>query len=223
LISKSLSTEQAALCSEFLGLTDLETEYFFLLVLWDRAGNQVLKKLLKRQLDRLKKRASELVNRVQVKQTLSEGQKAVFYSDWIYSAVWQLVSIPSHQDVDSIARFLDLPKKRVKETVEFLISIGMIKDVKGKLQIGPASIHLESYSPWIRSHHFNWRQKALESLHDDETAKLHYSCPLTISKADALRLREMIATFIEQVNRVVDPSPSEELRCLNVDWFKIGI
>jgi len=219
--TKTLSPEQAAGTCEFLGLTDLEAEYFLLLVQWDRAGNLSLKKILRKQLDALKKRALELVYRVQVKQILTEEQKAVFYSDWIYSAIWQMTAISSYGGIDLIAQALDLPKKKVKEAVDFLLSMGMCKTVKGKLKNGPTSVHLESFSPWIRSHHMNWRQKAMEGLHEEEAAKLHYTCPLTLSKSDALKLRDLIVKFIEQVNKVVDPSPSEELHCLNIDWFKI--
>ena len=68
----------------------------------------------------------------------------------------------------------------------------------------------------------NWRQKAIECLEDERTAKLHYTAPMTLSKKDAEHVRERIAKFLESLVGVVEPSASEELHCLNIDWFEVG-
>jgi hypothetical protein len=70
-------------------------------------------------------------------------------------------------------------------------------------------------------HHINWRQKAIERVQEKGESQLHYSCPMTLSAKDALKLREMVVKFLESVDAVIEPSPSEELHCLNVDWFRI--
>ena len=45
---------------------------------------------------------------------------------------------------------------------------------------------------------------------------------MTLSHKDALKIRQMIIEFIQSVNKVVDPSPSEEIHCMNIDWFVVG-
>lgn len=218
---KTFTLEQASLVAEFFGLNDLETEYFLLLVQLDRAGNESLKKNLKKQIDNLKARSSELVNRMRSDKKLSEEERAVFYSDWIYSAVRQLTAIKEFHNLDAIAAYLNLSTKRTKEIIDFLLATGLCQQEKNRLVVGPSHTHLESSSPWVRTHHMNWRQRALQELNREEKAKIHYTGPMTLSKEDALVVREMIAKFLEEIKKVVDPSPSEELRCLNIDWFKI--
>lgn len=219
---KTFTLEQASEVCTFFGLSEMESEYFILLVQLDRAGNESLRKILKRQIGTLKKKATQLVNRLQSEKKLSEEKRAIFYSDWTYSAVRQLTAINGFHHLDIIADYLDLSKKQTKNILEFLLTSGLCKEERGKILIGPSSTHLEAHSPWVRSHHINWRNKAIEKMNQEEDAQLHYTAPLTISKADALKLRGMIVQFLEQMDKVIEPSPSEELRCLNIDWFKIG-
>lgn len=218
---KSFTLEQAALVSEFLGLTSIEEQYFLLLVSFDRAGNESLRKILQKQITELKSKSSELATRLQSQKNLTEEKRAVFYSDWIYSAIRQLTAIREYQSPAKISEYLHLPQKRTREVLDFLVSAGLCVEERGVFKIGPSSTHLESDSPWVKSHHINWRVKAIQQLNQEEAAKLHYSCPLTISKADAIKVREQIVQLLESVDKVIEPSSSEELRCLNIDWFKI--
>lgn len=218
---KSFSTDQAAMTSEFLGLTELESEYFVLLVQLDRAGNSAAKNHFSRQLQRVLEHANTISRRVKVDAELSEEQRAVFYSDWAYSAIRQSVAIPGLNHAEPIAEHLGLPRKKVQKILEFLVKAGLCKIEKGEYKVGPASTHVEASSPWVRVHHTNWRQKAIQSLDGNQPNKLFYTSPLTLSKRDCDAIREKILQFIEQVNSIVDPSPSETFYCLNVDWFPI--
>lgn len=218
---KTFTLEQASTTAEFLGLNDLESEYFLSLVQIDRAGNEALRKILKRQLSGLRKKAADLSNRLSPRSTLRDELRATFYSDWTYSAVRQLTAIPTFDNIEDIAARLSLPRKQVKNIIDFLLRSGLCKEEKGKLSVGPSSTHLEVSSPWIKSHHCNWRQKAIQEINREDDLKLHYSSPLTLSKSDAARVREMLIKCIDEVDKVIDPSPSEELRCLNIDWFRI--
>jgi len=218
---KSFTLEQAALTAEFLGLTEEETDYFLLLVQLERAGNPALKRNLKRQLTAKKETSRELVHRLKSEVKLKEEERATFYSDWAYAAIRQLTALSGFDSVDKIAAHLSLSRKRTKGLVDFLLSTGLCVEKNGKLAIGPKSTHLEANSPWVRVHHINWRQKAIEKVQETGESRLHYSCPMTISASDALKIREMIVKFLETVDAVIEPSPSEELHCINVDWFRI--
>lgn len=219
---KSFTLEQAALAAEFAGLSRQEAEYFVLLVQLDRAGNEPLRKMLRGQLETMRANARELVNRLSAKRKLTEQERAQFYSDWIYSAIRQMTAIPGYDNVDAIARSLDLTLRETKEAVAFLLRIGLCVEHKGHLKIGPSSTHLESSSPWIKSSHRHWRDKARQYLGTEQESALHYTAPMTLSKRDAKKLRELITQFLERVDTIVEPSPSEELHCLTIDWFKVN-
>ena len=218
---KDLNFDQAVLTSEFFGLNELESEFFVALVQMARAGNESSRKMVKKRLTELKSQSSELKNRVKSEGKLSEEQRAIFYADWSYTAVRQLSAIPKLNDVETIAKKLNLSIKKVRSVTSFLISAGLCRETKGRISPGPASTHVDANSPWSRIHHTNWRELALRTLDQENQDHVHYTSPMTLSRRDAKVLRELILKFIESVNKVVDPSPSEILYCLNIDWFEI--
>lgn len=219
---KSFTLEQAASTADFFEFTDPEIEFFLLLVQWDRAGNASLKDKIRIQLEKLKKQARELGHRLKSEKKLSEEARAIYYSDWIYAAVMQMTAIPGQNNLDAIAEACSITKKRAKEVTDFLIHEGLCRNSRDGLEIVTANLHLESTSPWVHFHHFNWRHKAMEQISARDPNALHFSAPLTLSQKDALKLRAMIVDFLVQTEKLIEPSPTEELHCLNIDWFRVG-
>jgi uncharacterized protein (TIGR02147 family) len=230
---KTFTPEQAVSACEFFALSEIETDYFLLLVQLDRAGSPALKKNIHRQIEKIREQSKELVNRLSSKHKLSEEDRAIFYSDWSYSAVRQMMAINGYQQLDSIADYFGFSRRQTKNIIEFLLRVGLCVEVndgaeaggkegKGtKFKVGPTTTHIESSSPWVRLHHMNWRQKSIEALNAEGHAKLHYTAPMTLSKADAELVREQIVKLLESVDSIIEPSPSETLFCLNIDWFQV--
>lgn len=218
---KLLNLEQGILVCEYFGLKSLEKDYFLVLVELERAGNKQLREHFIHKKNELQNQSRDLKNRIPAVFEFSEENKAVFYSDWLYSAISLLSSINGYNSIDQIANYFDVSRKRTNNIMDFLLKTGLCVDDKGKLRLGPSSIHLSSESPWINSLHRNWRLKALESLKTDNAGKLHYSSPMTLSISDAEKIRSKIVKMIEEVGKAVDASPSEGLFCLNVDWFTV--
>ncbi len=219
---RQLSLEQASLISEFLGLSEIESEYFLVLVQLDNAGNESLRKMLTAQANRIKKSATVISKRLSVTTEVSDADKPIYYSDWIFIAVQQLIAIPNFDSEYKIAERLGVPVKRVKEAITFLLHAGLCIEKDGKIAIGPARIHLAPDSPWIKQHHTNWRAQAINRMYSEDDMKLHYSSPMTLSKSDCEKIRKRLVAVIEEIGKIVDPSPSEELTCLNIDWFNVG-
>jgi uncharacterized protein (TIGR02147 family) len=219
--NKELNLEQAANVCAFLGLTELETEYFLKLVSYERAGTDRLKKILLKEINKLKSQSQKLSQRLDVKKVIPDAEKAIFYSDWYYSAIRLLVGIKGFQDIDSIAEYFGLPRKLVSDVMQFLLNTGLCVEENGIYDVGVGRTHLDADSPFIKLHHLNWRYRALENIKHDYPTKLHYSAPMTLSHKDAEKVRERLVKTIEEVGKLIDPSPNEELMCLNMDWFKI--
>jgi uncharacterized protein (TIGR02147 family) len=219
---KSLSLEQGAQVCEFFGLTELETEYFLKLILLERAGSEKLKTVLKNEIAKIKVQAQKISSRLDVKKVLQEEERAIFYSDWYYSAIRLLIGIPEYQSIDSISSRLGLPRKVVIETINFLLQTNLIIRDENGLHVGPSRTHLDADSPFIKMHHTNWRHQALEHIKQPYPQKLHYSAPMTIGKSEVHVIRGMLVKMIEDIGKVIDPAPNEELMCLNLDWFKIS-
>jgi uncharacterized protein (TIGR02147 family) len=216
---KQLSPDQAFALTEFFALSSLESEYFLQLVQLERAGSPKLRAFLSTKLELIREQSSQLSKRLESEKTLSENAKGIFYSDWTYSAVRQLTAIGRFQSVEAIARALSLPAKEIRRVLDFLVEHGLCKEEKGLFTVGPQSTHLPASSPWVQVHHRNWREQAIGAVKRPDPEALFYTCPLTMGEADAPKVRELAIRFIEEVNKVVDPSPSERLYCLNIDWF----
>ncbi len=218
---KCFTLEQAVSTAGHFNLNELETEYFILLIQLDRAGTKPYRQFVEKQIERIRFKSQDLANRVLHDTQISEEKRATYYSDWIYSAIRLSTLLPGLKTIEALAEHYHLPLVKVKTVVDFLLTAELLKLEKGELSIGVRSTHLNAQSPWIKSHHANWRQKALQDISGGSLQALHYSAPLTISKSDSEKIREIMVKAINAVDEIMEPSESEELHCLTIDWFQV--
>lgn len=220
-LKKHFTLEQSCLAAEYFGLNTIETSYFLLLVNRDRAGTTLLKRNFDVQLNEIKQKSTELKVMLPHDRPLTQEEKAIFYSNWFYTAIWAQTSIEGFNTRDSLEKYFNLPRKLINEVTQFLIKTGLCVEEKGYLKPGHKYTHLEAESPLVSRHHANWRIKAMERHPNLSQSELCYSSPLTLSKKDALIVKERLSELITEINKIRDPSPSEALYCINVDWIKI--
>lgn len=218
---KQFTSDQACALAEYFGFNDLETQYLLRLVELERAGTERLRTVLKKQLGQLRSQSRELSAVIPGKKTLSEEEKATFYSNWYYPGIWALTSIPGHQTMDAITKYFGLPRILVNRVISFLVKTGLCIEENGLLRPGTTYVHLEADSPFIGRHHAMWRQKAIERHPTLTENELAYSSPLSVSYQDAEKIRKLIVDCVEQVNKIREPSPCETLYFINFDWVKL--
>lgn len=219
---KHLSPEQAIRVAQHFTLSPKETSFFLLLVNYQKAGSADLQQHLKNEIDHAIEINRELSERLPKTRELSPEERAVFYSSWMYSAVRVLSSIPPFHTKAEIAKRLRLPHPLLDQILETLLQTGLCVEKDGKILPGPQSTFLPAKSPLVSRHHGNWRIKAMErhpQLKGNE--ELAYTSPLSLSSADVLKIREILAKTIERVDEIVAPSDCERIFCLNVDWFEV--
>src|SRR5262245_18895889 len=120
-----LSQEQSLALTEYLGLNELETEYFVALVQLARAGDARTKRFCESVVGRLRDKAMNLGSRLAAKSALSEQDQALFYSSWVYAAIRLLSAVPVAQSRAAFAETLGLSSSRVNKAVDFLVSRGL--------------------------------------------------------------------------------------------------
>jgi plasmid maintenance system antidote protein VapI len=218
--TKQFTLDQACSLADYFGLNELETQYLFHLVELERAGTERLRATLKRQLAQLKEQSKNLSAVVPGKRTLSEEEKATFYSNWYYAGIWALTSIEGYQTADAIVKYFGLPKLLINRVIMFLLKTGLCIEEKGLLRPGTTYVHLENDSPFIGRHHSSWRQKAMERHTMLSETEIAYSSPMSLSNEDAAKIRKLVIEWVEQANKIRDPSPCETLFFLNIDWIK---
>lgn len=218
---KNLTLEQACLLAEYLGMGELESDYFLTLVEVERAGSAKLKRMLDKRLKQLKTQAKQVSSHLPRAKVLTDEDKAIFYSDWYYSGIRLLTSLPKYQNRDALAVFLSLPPSIIGKAVEFLLRTGLCEEESGRLRMGSSRTHISPDSPLVYRHHTNWRLKAMQRFPAVSEDEIVFTAPLTIARADVPAVREVITELIEKVSRIVEHSEPERLACLNIDWVGI--
>lgn len=219
--NKDLTPEQACSLATFLELPELEADYLLALVERNRAGSPPLKRALERRLTALRERHQEVEHRLPGARTLSREDRATFYSQWYYSAVRLVSSLPGMGDAERIAARLGLPRELVQSTLEFLLSVGLIAKVSDGYELLAKRTHLGVSSPLVSAHHRNWRAQVMARYEAMSRKDFAFTAPVVLSRADFGRVRELLIEAVTAVTRIVEPSESQTLAVLNIDWLEL--
>jgi uncharacterized protein (TIGR02147 family) len=220
--TRELNPEQAFRLSQYLQHTPLETDYFSLLVQIERAGTNDLKEHLKKKLALLRQDALKLSSRIAHERSLTDSERAIFYSSWIYSAIHLFTS--THKNgvaLEEITARFNLSRFKATEIIQFLVSTGLCTEQSGRYSLGVQSTFLAQGSPFLTRHHSNWRMKAIQKSENISEEEMMYSGQVSLSRKDFESIREQLVTSLKNILRQVEPSPAENIASLNIDWFWI--
>jgi uncharacterized protein (TIGR02147 family) len=215
------SLEHGSLVSRFLGHSELEAEYFLMLLHEARAGTKELVEFYQRKRREVLEKYEVIAERIKVKTGLSAEDQMTYYSAWYYAAVHVMLTVPRLQTPGEIAKYLQLPLAQVQKVLEFLESVGMAIEENEKYRCGEARIHLGKDSPMISKHHSNWRMRAIQAVDRASRDDLFYSGPISIAEADAEVIRGKILKLLEEVEPIFQGSKEECVFCLDVDFFRL--
>lgn len=218
---RDFSVKQGLELNRYFAHSDLESDYFLLLIQLSRSGTEALRSHWRKKIEDVRGEAKKLSRQVRVEKSLSETERSIFYSSWFYSAVHLFTSVGKGVTADQIASRFQVPKQRALEALRFLEEAGLVQETKNVYKMSVGSTFLEKGSPHLLKHHANWRVRAIqksETLTDDE---MMFTGQVSISREDFQYLREQLAGFLKTAAEKVKDSPAEELACLNLDWFWI--
>jgi uncharacterized protein (TIGR02147 family) len=214
-----LNLEQVDRLSRYMGHSKTEAHFFILIVEFERAGTDSLKKYFEDQVQATADAQLNLKHRLGVPSVLTLEHQSIYYSSWIYAAVHVVVTIARFREPQRIAKLLQVSKARVEEVLRYLVSIGLIEINKGEYVATTGRIHLGKDSPLLAKHHTNWRMQAIAAMDRLNEQNLHYSSVVTLSKEDAFRIKARLIAEIEEIKKVIKDSPAEEMYGFNVDLF----
>lgn len=219
------SQEQTFACCQWMGLNENETEYFSLLVSWERAGTTHLKNHLNKKIQKLRKEETILKKKVSIDKDLSSESQRIYHSDWSYSAVHMALLNKDLQSLESLQKRFHFTSNRLVKIIDFLMQIGLVEERNGRLKVLNSMIHLEKDSPLTTQHHVSWRLKAIQSLQesnlDSDNDNLHYSGAISLSEDDYAWLKQRLTMLLNDISQKVQNSADEKLICFNFDSFEI--
>ncbi|MGE0633554.1 MAG: TIGR02147 family protein [Pseudobdellovibrionaceae bacterium] len=217
---RDFTHEQALEVAQYFGLDERATIYFSTLVLKARAGTKKLKDHLEGQLEKMREEALDLKNRLSHLQELKEEDKAIFFSDWTYTAILLATSIKGLDNIDAIAQRFQMDRPQVAKILEYLVASGLaVQDGRGSYKHGEISPFLAADSPYITNHHRSWRLKAQEKMSVRKPHDYFLSLTTVISQKTKEQIREELINVTTKINQQIDNSSIEKLTCLNIDWF----
>lgn len=219
--TKDLSLEQAAYISQKLQHTKLEQDYFFTLIHLDRAGTEVLRDYWLSRKKEIEAEKNKLGRRFEKHKELTLEQRALFYSSWIYAAVWSSTAISGGQTLSAVAERFHLSRDKAEEILSFLAQTGLCHEKAGVYSLGELHVHISNDSPFVVKHHTNWRMKAIQKMDHRQPSELFFSAPMSISKKDFAVIREQLNLAIKKMVDIAKDSPAEDVVCLNIDFFEI--
>lgn len=213
--------EHAMKLALFWELSEIESDYFIQLVHLGRTSFQPLKNKIKDQLKVLKEQKDNMTMRFKQSSFDDEAKQMLYYSTWIMAAIHVMVDIERLRTSEAIAKHLNLSTEIVKNQLEKLEQLGLVK--RHNLHWLPTGkgLHLPKGSVFTTINHQNWRDRALIDSQNPKADSVHYTSVQTLSLKDFEVIKENILKFIDQQRKIIAPSKEEEVVCFTCDWFKI--
>jgi len=120
------SLEQAYKVSTFLSHTDDEREFFLLLVQLGRAGSKELESFFKRKVQSVLAGRREVSERITPSARLTDVETADLLFKLAIHGRAHVPEVPGLREADAIAKYLNLPRARVMQALQFLVRTGLV-------------------------------------------------------------------------------------------------
>lgn len=219
--SKVLTLEQGIMISEFFNLGEDQREYFLLLVQRERSGHSQLTKFFNQKIASFKKQIIKVDKTLKVENKVSDKDKILFYSDWLYSAIFLLCSLEGYQNEDQIFKYFNLPESRVRTCLNNLLEMKVLEVSGGKILPTNQHLYLSGDDPLVYQHHKNFRLAAFNRHSQDlKDHELLLTIPLSIAKKNAPLVRKEILKLAEKLKEYVEGDEPDSLMGLNIDWYE---
>lgn len=215
-----LTQDQSFALTIYMGLSDIESNYFVLLNDLSRASTSPNKNRLMAELQNLKKKSSDVKSRMAKYIEISEEDKAIYYSNWLYTAVRNLSAIDSIKSHFDVAKHLHISVEELKPVLDFLIEkqLCIVKD--GSLTYGSNRIFVSKDSPYLQLHHKNWRMQSMQRLTNQDHRNLNFTSPMSLSNEAFDKIRNVLLSTVQAAMDISGPTDSETSACINIDLFR---
>lgn len=197
-----------------------EQDYFLLLVEEARSSSLEYRKYLASKIHNLKIKNQSLKNFTDKNEVLSSSDE-VWYNSSVYICAVHMLTALSGQTKQAMSKRLGIPSEIVESILIRLEKLGYVSHKKDVWCYLSGAGHLDRQSPLVQFHHSGWRNRAMMNMLNLETESIHYTNIQSLSYSDLEKLRQMILSFINESNKLMNPSKPEELICLNIDFFTV--
>jgi uncharacterized protein (TIGR02147 family) len=211
-----LSRETTCEVAKKLKLTDNQTQH-----MWDLIQSKFARNVQKRKEAEIK--ANSRLHSQQSKVSLDEFR---FIADWYHLATLELLELnDEYQNLPKMAKALGLTKSKMKEVIERLINLKLLKREDDKLFVDSATTNVGENAPSssIRLFHAQIMAKAHRALETQNVDQRDFSSTLfTISKSDLPEIKkDLNMAWLNIASKYSAREKKDSLYCLAIQFFNL--
>lgn len=113
-----------------------------------------------------------------------------------------------------------MERARVNRICDFLVNAGLCRWEEGHL-VPTGRLLSASSSPYHGSFLNAWRVRAIEKLEEHGPEDFSHSEPMSVGAQAFEEINEVLRETIGRIRKILEKHPSDEVACLNIDWFHI--
>jgi uncharacterized protein (TIGR02147 family) len=215
---KNLSADKASIILDHVDWSKSKKSTFLNLVRLSAAKEESLKEKIKGDL------SGQRQSLVDYKEVKLDVFRVI--SNWYYHGFIALIKTDNFRsDINWIAKRLGLKVERIKEVIEVLKNLQLIRNNAGKWEPQYEMIRTHRVpSGAIREHHRQFLEKAIVALRNQASDEIDFSgSTIAIDKKKLPLAQKLIKEFREQIAEVLaDPDHTDEVYRLSVQLFRIS-
>ncbi|MES2769924.1 MAG: TIGR02147 family protein [Bdellovibrionota bacterium] len=216
-----LSLEQAQRANAFFRHSEEASNYFILIVSYSRAGTNELRNYFLKQIEKILQKEVSVEKSVSAKVNSATEFSSEYYSNIYYQIVHMMLTIKP-MSIQSLADALKQDTELISSICKKLQDFGLVESVRDQFYVkNDIVIHLPKDSPFITTHHTNFKILAIESIRKREKSDLHYSSLVTLSREDVRIIKNLILEMNKQSVDKISKSKPECMYGYSFDFFKI--
>lgn len=217
-----LTEDQIYALSEDLDFSSAETNFFILLLRYEKAGTEKLREYILKEIDLARANQDRLSARVIADQIVySEEDLAKYFASWIPSVIHVATSSDRFRNVEQIAQRLGLSQKDTKDVLTFLAKKGWVKQIGQEYHYSSGNIHIVKESPLHSTMQVTRRHLVLNSIAQCSPESIHYSSVFTLDRKSYEELKKISASFIQKSAKQINDGGTDELYTLTLDLFQV--
>ncbi len=216
-----LTEDHLAKLSEYISLSNLETEYLLILLRLQKAGTSTLKEHLKRQADQLIQENKKIGSHIRSKKIINDdAMKSYYSSHWQASVIHVATASENLRSVKAISKRFHMPESVVEYHLSQLEKYKLVQFQNGEWQFCSGSIHFPNGSPLDNQFQLSRRLMALNAMAAPNSEDIHYSVVFCSTPKMYKILRNRFCKIIEEIHRDIEPTASEEVYSIAIDLFR---
>lgn len=217
---RELTIEQGIAVADAIKLNRDEHRLFYLMVCLARAGTPKLRSYLEREILSLRRSTKSFSQKLADTTPLSREEQEEYMIDTLAQRIRGLLSVPGVDTVEALTERLRVPEKEAQHSLDLLLKLGLIEEVKGHFINKPGLTYLAASKLVNIAFHRQWRLQALQRLQFDGELETNITTLVPLKKKDAIELVRSLKQLSHDTIEQSTTKNADGLYTLTIDLIR---